>query len=262
MDKNNKTGSAEAAFAAAMEAVTPVASSAAATRSQSAERVVHADGVRAAALRDADTLVGTIVGEHPLTREHLALFAHALGVAGQMAPRPWVPGLAPVAEDVTALSDTALRGEARRLQREIAAAFRVRFADNPAGRARVKEILLGSSDDDLVHDTAAFRALIESEEHRAWFATLPRNEGAFWVRLQALTAEAARRFGRDEKAQKKGAARSRRVDLGRVLAVVYALERRVRIAGRYRFRGTATAQDYRAFTTRKRGKTGGGGGAT
>jgi len=262
MDKNNKTGSAEAAFAAAVEAVTPEEATAAMARSMTAERVAHADAVRAAAQRDADTLVGTVVGEHPLTREDLARFAHAVGVATQMAPRPWVPGLAAAAGDVAGLTDTALRGEARRLQRDLGAAFRVRFADNPAGRARVKEILLGSSDADLQEDTAAFGALIESDAHRAWFAGLPRNEGAVWVRLQAVTAEAARRFGNDEKAQKKGVARSRRVDLGRVLAVVYALERRFRIAGRYRFRGTATAQDYRAFTTRRRGKAGGDGGAT
>jgi len=257
MDKKNKTGSAEAAFAAAVEAVTPEEATAALTRSHMAERVAHGDAVRAAAQRDAETLVGTVVGEHPLTREQLALFAHAVGVAAEMAPRPRVPGLAAAPEDVVALSDTALRGEARRLQREIGAAFRVRFADNPAGRARVKAILLGSSDADLQEDTAAFGELIESAAHRAWFATLPRNEGAMWARLQAVTAEAGRRFGSDEKAQKKGAARSRRVDLGRVLAVVYALERRFRIAGRYRFRGTATALDYRAFAARTRAKGGG-----
>lgn len=146
--------------------------------------------------RDADTPVGTTVGDHPLPSEALLLFASAAGAATRLASEPWVPGVG-ASGDGTALSDNAIRREGRWLQREVGAGFRVRFADNPVGRARGKEILLGTRDADLVDDTGAFAALIEREAHRAWFATLPRNEGARGARLQAITAEAARRFGVD-----------------------------------------------------------------
>ncbi len=245
---SKKADSRENAFVAAVAAVKDADATRALARSQQGARIAHADGVRAAAQRDAAALVGTVVGEHALTADEIDLLARAVTEARSLSPTPGVVGAGVSVESVEDLGDAALRKEARWIQRELAAAFRTRFADNPEGLRRIKEIRAGASDEDLVTDTEAYRVLIESDAHAAWFAALPRNETALWARLQALTAEAARRFGIDQRTLNQGAARARRDTLSRVLAVMYALERRVRLAGTYRFRGTPSEKDYRGYT--------------
>jgi hypothetical protein len=249
-----KADSLETAFAAALAAVPEADASKAVSRSQLAARVAHADAVRAAAQRDAGALLGTVVGDRAVTAHEVALLGRAVAEGRRLLTTPGAVGAGASAEAVAQLGDAALRKECRWIQRELAAAFRTRFVDNPAGLRRLKEIRVGASDEDLVADTEAFRALIESDAHAAWFAALPRNETALWARLLALTAEAARRFGIDQRALDQGVQRGRKEALGRALAVMFATERRVRVAGSYRFRGTATAKDYRGYTHKRPAK--------
>lgn len=249
-----KADSLETAFAAALAAVPEADASKAVSRSQLAARVAHADAVRAAAQRDAGALLGTVVGDRAVTAHEVALLGRAVAEGRRLLTTPGAVGAGASTEAVAQLGDAALRKECRWIQRELAAAFRTRFVDNPAGLRRLKEIRVGASDEDLVADTEAFRALIEHDAHAAWFAALPRNETALWARLLALTAEAARRFGIDQRALDQGVQRGRKEALGRALAVMFATERRVRVAGSYRFRGTATAKDYRGYTHKRPAK--------
>jgi len=213
---------------------------------------------------DAKKLVGIEVGDSPITIDELHRYVigttatqwHALAVQ----PKVPVPSAKdPGAQDATEMSNDVLHGAQRDLQKQLLRAFDLRFANNPKGRALLTSIRRGRSVADCLEDTRSLRTLVQSDEHRAWFAALPRGESALFARLETLDAEQRSRLGRhtsEEDAEALAQRQNARARLQAMLAMLDALERRVVLAGRYAWHGEGGDKRYRRFaSTRPRKRT-------
>lgn len=146
-------------------------------------------------------------------------------------------------------ADAKKLAEARAAQSTIIWAFRrLRYRGMPAKLKELDAIAAGDPSDviDARNDSVLLIALATHADERAWFASLECGEPAALATLQRLQPRLQELA---TLAEKYLSAPARRARLRRLWTVIGRIERRIRDAADYRYRGLDKRAEYRAFET-------------
>ncbi len=224
------------------------------------QRTSHHATLASIAWVDAKKLVGIVVGDTPITLDELLRYCVGASAAQKQAlavqPIERVPTeKAPADQTPAQMENDALHKTQRTIQRKLLRALDLRFANNPKGKALITSIRRGRNLTDCLDDTRRIKALVHSDEHKAWFVSLTRGEPAELARLETLDATLRTRLDLKALEDDSDAATKRRHDEARLhamLTMLDALERRVVLAGRYVWQGEDRAKQYRRFASTRR----------